>query len=282
MARTRSALATVVVVAGGALLAAVFGLFLVRGCLSLPLDSGPPLRPDLDVTLDSVELSAEQRAALEQPPGRITGVAVFAGTPVPPVRINMSASSTAAAATVDSPVFDPKFTINPDGTLPNAFVWIRAAPLVRAVARITDGARSPPVHLDAHLYMYRPYVFGLLRGQPLVVRNLDDETHCLNVTSRRNPRIAKTQAPGASDTIVFTKSARVRITCDCYSWMSAYCWVLDHPFFATTDAAGRFEIGGLPPDYYTIHAWHPGFGEGQAEVEVVSGETAAIGLSLAR
>jgi hypothetical protein len=48
--------------------------------------------------------------------------------------------------------------------------------------------------------------------------------------------------------------------------------VLGHPFFALTDAEGRFRIEGLPPGEFNVHAWHPLFREARA---VASASTAS-------
>ena len=53
--------------------------------------------------------------------------------------------------------------------------------------------------------------------------------------------------------------------CDVHGWMSAYVGVLDHPFFATTDKDGKFELKTLPPGTYTIEAWHEKLGASEAE-----------------
>ena len=44
--------------------------------------------------------------------------------------------------------------------------------------------------------------------------------------------------------------------------------VMDHPFFAVTDAEGKFEIPGLSPGEYTLVAWH----ERMGEKEIVFGQ----------
>ena len=43
--------------------------------------------------------------------------------------------------------------------------------------------------------------------------------------------------------------------------MTAHFHVMDHPFFAVTDADGKFEIPNLPEGEYTLGAWHEKFGE---------------------
>jgi hypothetical protein len=52
----------------------------------------------------------------------------------------------------------------------------------------------------------------------------------------------------------------VPFKCDVHGWMNAYVGVLDHPYFATTDKDGKFELKSLPPGTYTIEAWHEKLG----------------------
>ena len=50
------------------------------------------------------------------------------------------------------------------------------------------------------------------------------------------------------------------IRCDAgHIWMSAYIWVVEHPYYAKTDAKGQFELTDVPPGTYTLRFWHPGY-----------------------
>jgi hypothetical protein len=62
------------------------------------------------------------------------------------------------------------------------------------------------------------------------------------------------------------KEVMVPFKCDVHGWMNAYVGVLDHPYFATTDKDGKFELKTLPPGTYTIEAWHEKFGTQQQKV----------------
>jgi hypothetical protein len=66
----------------------------------------------------------------------------------------------------------------------------------------------------------------------------------------------------------------VKFKCDVHPWMTAFAFVMDHPFFAVTDEKGMFEIKGLPAGTYTVTAWHEKYGEKSAEVTVKEGEAA--------
>src|SRR5437868_1206868 len=42
-----------------------------------------------------------------------------------------------------------------------------------------------------------------------------------------------------------------------YYWMHGYLWVGEHPYFALTGPAGRWELTGVPPGDYELVVWHP-------------------------
>ena len=39
-------------------------------------------------------------------------------------------------------------------------------------------------------------------------------------------------------------------------WMSAYIFIVEHPYYAVTDATGKFELPDVPPGTYTLKFWH--------------------------
>jgi len=48
-------------------------------------------------------------------------------------------------------------------------------------------------------------------------------------------------------------------TCDAgHPWMNAYIVRAASPYYAVTDADGRFRIDGVPPGTYTLRMWHEG------------------------
>jgi hypothetical protein len=42
-----------------------------------------------------------------------------------------------------------------------------------------------------------------------------------------------------------------------YFWMHGYLWVCDHPYFARTDAAGRWKLPQVPAGEYDLVTWLP-------------------------
>jgi hypothetical protein len=50
-----------------------------------------------------------------------------------------------------------------------------------------------------------------------------------------------------------------------YYWMRAYIFVDDHPYYARTNAQGRFELPGVPAGRYEIVCWMPNWNESRHE-----------------
>lgn len=46
-----------------------------------------------------------------------------------------------------------------------------------------------------------------------------------------------------------------------YFWMRGYLFVVEHPYYARTDAAGKFELPGVPPGRYEVVCWVPNWVE---------------------
>ena len=78
----------------------------------------------------------------------------------------------------------------------------------------------------------------------------------------------------------FTKPAEIEVICDLHPSSHAWLAVLDHPYFATTNAAGAFTLDGVPPGKYHVRAWHPGLGIANDSVTVVAGQSASLSLKL--
>jgi len=45
-----------------------------------------------------------------------------------------------------------------------------------------------------------------------------------------------------------------------HTWMNAELLVVAHPYYAVTDATGKFALSDVPPGKYQIVAWHEGWG----------------------
>ena len=69
-------------------------------------------------------------------------------------------------------------------------------------------------------------------------------------------------------------SIPVTVKCNIHPWMTAYYFVMDHPYFAVTNEKGEFKIDGLPAGEYTLAAWHEEFCE--QSVVITVGESGSV------
>jgi hypothetical protein len=61
-----------------------------------------------------------------------------------------------------------------------------------------------------------------------------------------------------------------------YYWMRAYLFVDDHPYYALTDAHGRFELRQVPPGRYELVCWMPNWLEDRTERDPETGLVARL------
>ena len=157
-----------------------------------------------------------------------------------------------------------------DGGLQNVFVYVKDG-----LGGRTFQAPQQAVVLDQKGCHYRPHVFGVQVGQPLQIVNSDPTLHNIHAIPKANQEFNTGQPiQGMKFDHTFTaKEVMVPFKCDVHGWMNAYAGVLDHPFFATTDTSGKFELKGLPPGDYTIEAWHEKLGTQEQKITVGAKET---------
>ena len=207
----------------------------------------------------------------------ITGRVNFTGD-APRLRpVRMDADPFCAAAHSE-PVRPQTVVVNSNGTLQHVFVHIRNGVPNAAFTSPTD-----PVVLNQEGCTYVPHVWGVMAGQPIRIVNSDKTLHNVHALPSRNKQFNIAQPLKDMETThVFTKpEEKIKFKCDVHPWMGAWCWVMDHPFFAVTDDQGQFQITGLPPGTYTVEAWHEKFGTSTQDVTVGASETRAIELAFA-
>jgi plastocyanin len=194
--------------------------------------------------------AAPVRAEVPAGNGVVSGVVKFAG-PKPPITVIGTECVSGAA-----PAVDESTVVNDNGTLANVVVYVKDGPNVAS-----GPDQIGPAILDQKDCRYSPHVLAVRTGEPVDVTSHDPTLHNVHVLASVNAaeNFSET-AIGATHRLTFTAPEAVHVKCDVHPWMSAYIFVLDHPFFAVTGKEGTFQIPRLPSGNYTLVAWHEKYG----------------------
>ena len=140
---------------------------------------------------------------------------------------------------------------------------------------------TEPAQIDQKECRYHPHVFGMRVGQPLEIINSDPTLHNIHAMAKNNREFNNGQPIQGMKTVHTFTAAEVMVPfkCDVHGWMNAYVGVLDHPYFAVTDASGTFSLPALPPGTYTIEAWHEKLGTTTQSVTLGPNETKEISFT---
>jgi len=165
------------------------------------------------------------------------------------------------------------FIVGEGGALQNVFVWVKDGLGDRTFQAPTDA-----VTLDQQGCRYRPHVFGIRVGQPLVVLNSDPTLHNIHAIPKGNQEFNTGQpVQGMKFNHTFTaQEVMVPFKCDVHGWMNAYVGVVSHPYFAVSGNDGSFELKTLPPGTYAVEAWHEKLGTQTQNVTIGEKETKEV------
>jgi Carboxypeptidase regulatory-like domain len=198
----------------------------------------------------------------------ITGKIVFEGAVPAAEKFKMSADAFCAKSHPGD-VSREDIAIGKDKGLANVFVYVKSG------INGTYPAPAAAATIDQRGCTYHPHVFGMVAGQSLEILNSDDTLHNIHSLPEKNEAFnLGMPVKGMKYTKKFDKpEVMIRIKCDVHGWMSAYCGVLSHPFFAVTAADGTYTIKDLPAGTYTLEAWHEKLGTQTQQVTVGAQES---------
>jgi hypothetical protein len=133
-------------------------------------------------------------------------------------------------------------------------------------------AKDRTATIDQKHCQYIPHVLVMRENTQLLVDNSDEALH--NIHGYYESMLSTifnfgsgAGVKGLAVAEAYLQKPGVNIMkCDVHPWMNAYVHTVTNPYFAVTDAKGRFVLEGVPEGEYTIKVWH----EGMQETPVVS------------
>jgi plastocyanin len=210
----------------------------------------------------------------------IAGTVDFTGKPPAKILIDTSMDPACAMGSNSGPVYTEQYVVD-DGHLANVFVYVKSGP----PAAMQSGVIAQPVPLDQKGCQYIPHVIGVVQGGSVRFMNSDITMHNIHTmpTVVGNQPIDISQGPrGTPVTKQFMKpELMIPVRCNNHPWMNAFINVAPTPFFAVSDARGRFTISGLPAGNYVIGAVHEKLGEKDINVTVPATGTTKASFTFA-
>ena len=206
--------------------------------------------------------------------GDVKGMVMLDGTAPKNEPIKMAADPVCVKAN-STPQFQETYAVA-DGHLGNVFVYVKDGLGNYVYDTPTESAK-----IDQKDCRYHPHVFGVRVNQPVEIVNSDPTLHNIHALPKGNAEFNNGQPiQGMKMSHTFTaKEVMVPFKCDVHGWMNAYVGVLDHPYFATSDKDGKFELKSLPPGTYTIEAWHEKLGAMTQSVTIGAKETKEVNFT---
>jgi plastocyanin len=202
--------------------------------------------------------------------GTVEGAIQFTGNAPERVAIDMRQDPNCVVSG-QPPNMSEVYVVN-DGKMANVFVYIKDGLGNRIYA-----APSNPAVLDQKGCRYVPHAIGVMAGQPVEFRTSDPAMHNINLQPKAagNPPLNTSQAPfGTPVRHVFVQpEMMIPVRCNLHPWMEAYINVVANPFYAVSDAEGRYTIRGLPPGTYTLVAEQEKLGAKEQSITVAAHQT---------
>jgi plastocyanin len=104
--------------------------------------------------------------------------------------------------------------------------------------------------------LFQPHVVAISLGSTVDLPNLDLIFHNAFSNFSGQPFDVGLYAPRTSKAVTFRHAGIVRVFCNIHATMSAIIAVLNTPWYAVTQASGKYVIGGVPPGDYQLRIFH--------------------------
>ncbi len=148
-----------------------------------------------------------------------------------------------------------------------AVVYVEALPDT-LIARLRLATGPEAVTVDITADGFRPRVAAVPVGGTVVYRDRDKVFHHPFAKAAVDSFDTGPIRPGETRTVRVTRSGRVRVFCMLHPEEFGLLAVTPTRVMAQPGPDGEFKLPALPFGHYTLHAWHPAYGDIRREVEL--------------
>ncbi len=256
-------------------IACLAAMLLISGCM--------PAAPAITVTIKPVEGEDGTDESADGPVTEVAGYGNFVGritfdgnVPELAAIVNQGDGSVKDASVCSADTIpDESLLVDPATKgIANAVIFLAKTPR-HVKPELATGELEPAV-FDQKGCKFFPHVLPVRVDlkQQVVVKSGDPiahNTHTFpNKNSGFNQAIRQNDREGVVVPYSRAEKEPIPVTCDYHSWMKAYHFPIDHPYFAVTGPDGSFRIEGLPAGKHVFKIWQERAGllERKLEVEI--------------
>ncbi len=200
----------------------------------------------------------------------VTGRVIFQGNPPSPEKVQVKSDVTTCGTEKEI----RKIVLGHDQGISNAVVRI-----IGAQGTLTEKIGS----LDQVNCEFVPHIQILPVGSTLKITSSDAVLHNSHGFYENGSTVFNIAVPivGIEMPVKLKQAGIIRLRCDAgHTWMGAYVFVTDQPYYALTDADGNFSVEGVPPGNYEIEVWQEWLGKNRRPLKVKEGKMEPLVIRL--
>ncbi len=179
----------------------------------------------------------------------------------------------AGTARADGATISGKVDATPPKYLPDTVVYLK-----------TVAGTHPPrqVSVDQRGMKFIPHIVTITEGDTVRFLNNDNVAHNVYSPDGEGYNLG-TFKQNEDASYTYKKAGVYSQLCSIHPEMLAYVFVGQNPYAAAVDAAGKYEIKGVPPGTYQLAVWNAAkLKAAEKPVAVTAGKTSEVNLSIHR
>ncbi|MCA9014648.1 MAG: hypothetical protein KDA77_04870 [Planctomycetaceae bacterium] len=213
----------------------------------------------------------------------MTGQFVFDGPAPEPVIQRKKGDPTVKDAAVCAAMdhYNNDLIVNPDNKgIQNVFIYLRKA---KEIHPDLKDSKEKSVVFDQKGCTFFPHALVVRTDQKVIVKSDDPVAHNTHTFPLKNQAVNFILAPndreGKEVSNPIPEILPMQVKCDIHPWMTAYWYVVDHPYAVISDKDGKFTIKDLPEGKNEFRIWHEkvGYIDRKFFVTIKAGETVDLG-----